>query len=37
MSVAKERLIVNCGAASGRSDWNRALRTTDGAFDAGGR
>lgn len=28
MGVAKERLIVNCGAASGRPDWNRALRAT---------
>ncbi|MCH2393377.1 heparinase II/III domain-containing protein [Oceanibaculum sp.] len=28
MSVGKERLIVNCGAASGRPDWNRAQRAT---------
>lgn len=28
MSVGKERLIVNCGAAAGRPDWNLAQRAT---------
>ena len=28
MSVGKERLIVNCGAAAGRPDWNLAQRST---------